>query len=140
MACQCIGFPPRVRTILFYFIIIYQFIYFDSHGTFASAGGDGTVSIWDHSAKKRLKQYPKYSLGVQDIVFSHDGSRLAIAVSYGWENGAEQAAKSVGTAQVFIREMGDEVKVWTMFSCNLLLKVMIDLIFIRVSKNPNLEI
>lgn len=123
MACQRIRFPPGVRIILFYFIFIfiYHFVYFNSHGTFASAGGDGTVSIWDHSAKKRLKQYPKYPLGVQDIVFSNDGSRLAIAVSYGWENGAEQAAKSVGTAQVFIREMGDEVKVWTMFSYNLLL-------------------
>lgn len=82
-----------------------------SHNTFASAGGDGTVSIWDHTAKKRLRQYPKYALGVQDVAFNLDGSRLAIGVSYGWENGPEQAAKSVGTAQVFIREMGDEVKV-----------------------------
>jgi len=80
------------------------------HNTFASAGGDGTVSIWDHTAKKRLRQYPKYALGVRDIAFNVDGSRLAVGVSYGWENGAEQAGKSVGTARIFVREVGDEVK------------------------------
>ncbi|KAF8517022.1 WD40 repeat-like protein, partial [Hysterangium stoloniferum] len=81
------------------------------HNTFASAGGDGTVSIWDHTAKKRLRQYPKYSLSVQDIAFNVDGSRLAVGVSYGWEQGPEQAAKNVGSSRVYVREVGDEVKV-----------------------------
>lgn len=27
------------------------------YNTFASAGSDGTVSIWDHKVKKRLRQY-----------------------------------------------------------------------------------
>ncbi|GJJ15256.1 hypothetical protein Clacol_009532 [Clathrus columnatus] len=80
------------------------------YNTFASAGGDGVVSIWDHTAKKRLRQYPKYASGVQDIAFNNDGSRLAIGVSYGWENGPEQAAKSVGTARVIVRTAGDELK------------------------------
>jgi hypothetical protein len=91
------------------------------HNTFASAGGDGTVSIWDHTAKKRLRQYPRYALGVRDIAFNVDGSRLAVGVSYGWENGAEQAGKSVGTARVFVREVGDEVKVSFAFLYSFLL-------------------
>lgn len=86
-----------------------------SHNTFASAGGDGTVSIWDHTAKKRLRQYPKYAISVQDIAFNVDGSRLAVGVSYGWENGAEQAAKSLGSTHIYVREVGDEVKVRTVF-------------------------
>ena len=86
-----------------------------SHNTFASAGGDGTVSIWDHTAKKRLRQYPKYPIGVQDIAFNIDGSRLAVGVGYGWENGAEQAAKSLGSTRIYIREVGDEVKVRVTF-------------------------
>ncbi|KIJ29057.1 hypothetical protein M422DRAFT_37087 [Sphaerobolus stellatus SS14] len=80
------------------------------HNTFASAGGDGTVSIWDHSAKKRLRQYPKYQMSVQDVAFNCDGSLLAIGVGYGWEQGAEKAGSSVGTARVYVRGLGDEVK------------------------------
>ena len=39
------------------------------------------MSIWDHTAKERLQQYPKYTLGVQDIVFNADGSQLAVGVT-----------------------------------------------------------
>ncbi|KAI6029080.1 hypothetical protein BKA83DRAFT_326860 [Pisolithus microcarpus] len=37
------------------------------HNTFASAGSDGTVSIWDHKLKKRLHQYPKYSPPIASV-------------------------------------------------------------------------
>ena len=69
------------------------------------------MSIWDHTAKKRLRQYPKYPLGVRDIAFNADGTRLAVGVSYGWERGEDGAGQNVGTARVFVREVGDEVKV-----------------------------
>ena len=32
------------------------------YGTFATAGSDGTVCIWDSVAKKRLAYFPKYGL------------------------------------------------------------------------------
>ena len=46
-----------------------------SHNTFASAGSDGTISIWDHKVKKRLRQYPKFDAPVASIAFNCDGTR-----------------------------------------------------------------
>ena len=34
----------------------------------------------DHTVKKQLRQYPKYVLGVQDLVFNVDGSGLMVGV------------------------------------------------------------
>ena len=53
---------------------------------FASAGSDATVSIWDHTDKKRLRQYPKFP-GVAAVGFNCDGSRIAVGVSSTWDEG-----------------------------------------------------
>ena len=45
------------------------------------AGGDGTVSIWDHTVNKRLWQYLKYTLGVQNIAFNVVRSQLEVGVT-----------------------------------------------------------
>ncbi|GJE85362.1 WD40 repeat-like protein [Phanerochaete sordida] len=79
------------------------------YNTFASAGSDGTVSIWDHKLKKRLRQYPKYHSAVPSIAFNCDGTKLAVGVSYTWDE-TEEGAKTAGTPSVFIRHVGDEVK------------------------------
>ncbi|KAI5984859.1 WD40 repeat-like protein [Pisolithus albus] len=79
------------------------------HNTFASAGSDGTVSIWDHKLKKRLRQYPKYSGPIAAVAFSCDGSRLAVGVSYTWDDG-EEGAKTAERPALWIRRTGDEVK------------------------------
>jgi cell cycle arrest protein BUB3 len=81
-----------------------------SYNTFASAGGDGTVSIWDHQLKKRLRQYSKYHSSIPSIAFNCDGTKLAVGVSYGWEAG-EEGAKTAERPSVYIRTLGDEVKV-----------------------------
>ena len=39
------------------------------------------MSIWDHTAKKQLRQYPKYALRVQNIAFNVDGSQLEVGVT-----------------------------------------------------------
>ena len=39
------------------------------------------MSIWDHTAKKWLWQYPKYTLRVQNIAFNVDGLRLKVGVT-----------------------------------------------------------
>ncbi|KAH9923407.1 WD40 repeat-like protein [Epithele typhae] len=77
--------------------------------TFASAGSDGTVSIWDHKSKKRLRQYPKYNAPVPSVAFNCDGTKLAVGVSYTWEEG-EEGAKTAGRPAVWIKTVGDEVK------------------------------
>ncbi|KAI0728531.1 WD40 repeat-like protein [Fomitopsis betulina] len=79
------------------------------YNTFASAGSDGTVSIWDHKLKKRLRQYPKYHSAVPSVAFNCDGTKLAVGVSYTWEEG-EEGAKTAERPSVYIRTTGDEVK------------------------------
>ncbi|GHJ84219.1 hypothetical protein NliqN6_0621 [Naganishia liquefaciens] len=64
--------------------------YHPIHNTFASGGSDGTVSIWDHNAKKRMKQYPAFATEVSCLAFSPDGEKLAIGVSYEHDNGVSQ--------------------------------------------------
>jgi cell cycle arrest protein BUB3 len=78
------------------------------HNTFASGGSDGIVCLWDHTAKKRLRQYPKYTSAISALAFSADGNKLAVGVSYMWDEG-ENTAKMTGPS-VFVRQVGDEVK------------------------------
>jgi len=79
------------------------------YNTFASAGSDGTVSIWDHKVKKRLRQYQKYKTAIPSIAFNCDGSKLAVGVSYTWDEG-EEGAKGAERPAVFVKNVGDEVK------------------------------
>jgi cell cycle arrest protein BUB3 len=82
------------------------------YNTFASAGSDGTLSLWDHSLKKRLRQYPKYNGGISTLDFNSDGSRLAIGVGDTWDDGVEPSAGTV-TPSILVRMAGDEAKVCT---------------------------
>ncbi|KAG9221543.1 hypothetical protein CCMSSC00406_0009366 [Pleurotus cornucopiae] len=80
------------------------------YNTFASAGSDGTVSIWDYKVKKRLRQYPKFDSPIPSIHFNSDGKRLAIGVSYTWDEG-DEGAKTAERPSVWIGKVGDETKV-----------------------------
>lgn len=57
------------------------------YGTFATGGCDGLVNIWDGGNKKRLCQLHPYPTSIASMAFSHDGSLLAIASSYTFEEG-----------------------------------------------------
>ena len=74
------------------------------------------MSIWDHKSKKRLRQYPKYHAPVPSIAFNSDGTKLAVGVSYTWEEG-EEGAKTAERPAVFIKNVGEEVKVIISFKC-----------------------
>ena len=75
------------------------------HGTFASGGGDGFVSLWDGVTKRRIRQYQRYSASVAALSFSTDGKWLAVAISPGFEDGREDLAEApIG---VFLRELGE---------------------------------
>ena len=80
------------------------------YNMFASAGSDSTVSIWDHKVKKRLCQYPKYSGPIPSVAFNCDGTRLAVGVSYTWDEG-EEGMKNAERPVVWVHRTGDEVKV-----------------------------
>ncbi|KAI9033172.1 mitotic checkpoint protein BUB3-like protein [Hyaloraphidium curvatum] len=61
--------------------------YHPIHGTFASGGGDGVVALWDGFNKKRLRQYPRYPSSIASLCFNADGTMLAVASSYTFEEG-----------------------------------------------------
>jgi hypothetical protein len=81
-----------------------------TYNTFASGGSDATVSIWDHKVKKRLRQYTRYNAPVAALAFSADGARLAVGASYTWDAG-EEGARTAERPSLFVRELGEEVKV-----------------------------
>ncbi|KAF9062874.1 WD40 repeat-like protein [Rhodocollybia butyracea] len=78
--------------------------------TFASAGSDGTVSVWDHKIKKRLRQYSKFNNPVSSIAFNCDGTKLAIATCYTWDEGEQGARTERERPQVWVKTVGAEVK------------------------------
>lgn len=62
----------------------------DRYGTFATGGCDGYVCVWDGDNRKRLSQYAKFPTSVSALAFSDDGSMLAIASSYTFEEGERE--------------------------------------------------
>lgn len=58
------------------------------YGTFASGGTDGLVNLWDPQNKKRLAQLePAFPTSISGLAFNKDGTKLAIASSYAYEQG-----------------------------------------------------
>lgn len=62
------------------------------YGSFVTGGGDGGTSVWDGVAKKRIFQYPLEETSVSSIAFSPDDARMAVAVSYTFEDGERDTA------------------------------------------------
>lgn len=54
------------------------------YGTFATAGGDGTIYFWDKDSKQKLKQFPSMNTSVPCTAFNRNGSIFAYALSYDW--------------------------------------------------------
>ena len=57
------------------------------HGTFSTAGSDGTFHFWDKDAKHRLKGYPEVGGPIVSTAFNRNGSIFAYAISYDWSQG-----------------------------------------------------
>jgi len=72
-------------------------------GTFATGGADGIVNVWDGQNKKRLFQYRRYPTSIAALAFSQDGTTLAIASSYTFEEGAKDHPEE----QIFIRSINE---------------------------------
>jgi cell cycle arrest protein BUB3 len=75
------------------------------YSTFATGGSDGFVYIWDGFNKKRLCQFHKYPASIASLAFSQDGSVLAIASSYQYEEGE---INTMPENSVFIRKVSDQ--------------------------------
>jgi len=57
------------------------------HGTFSTAGSDGTFNFWDKDAKQRLKNFGNVGGPISATAFGKSGKIFAYAVSYGWSKG-----------------------------------------------------
>jgi mRNA export factor len=57
------------------------------HGTFSTAGSDGTFHFWDKDAKHRLKGYPEVGGSITATGFNYTGNIFAYAISYDWSKG-----------------------------------------------------
>jgi len=57
------------------------------HGTFVTAGGDGSYNFWDKDSKQRLKAMAKNQEAISSGSFSRDGAIYAYALSYDWARG-----------------------------------------------------
>ncbi|KKA29639.1 hypothetical protein TD95_000676 [Thielaviopsis punctulata] len=76
------------------------------HGTFASAGGDGNVALWDAEAKRRMRQYPKFIDNVAAVAFSCDGKFMAVGVCPGFHDGQEDYSAE-GQTHIMIKELSE---------------------------------
>ena len=76
-------------------------------GTFATGGCDGSVQTWDGERKKRLHKFPSYATSVAALSFNSQGTNLAVAASYTWEQGEKDHPLDA----IFVRDVNDsEVK------------------------------
>lgn len=70
------------------------------------------VCVWDWTTKKRISLLRDFGAPVSSLAFSPTGELLAVAASYGWEQGAPETLASKPPADaIFVRTMAEaEVK------------------------------
>jgi cell cycle arrest protein BUB3 len=78
--------------------------YHPKYGTFATGGSDGYVNVWDGNSKKRLCQYHKYPTGISALAFNSEGTNLAIASSYSYDEGEKT---DVAPDEIYVRKVLD---------------------------------
>lgn len=69
----------------------------------ASAGGDGTVAVWDAVTKRRIRYFTGHAAAVVAIAWSASGSHIAVAASPGFEDGSEEVDPSL--VRVYIKHV-----------------------------------
>jgi mRNA export factor len=80
------------------------------HGTFSTAGSDGTFHFWDGVAKHRLKGYPTTGGTISATAFDRTGDIFAYAVSYDWSKGYSANTPQTPNKVMLHPVTGDECK------------------------------
>ncbi|KAL7520722.1 hypothetical protein ACHAWX_005430 [Stephanocyclus meneghinianus] len=76
-------------------------------GTFATGGADGTVVTWDGNSKKKISAIAKLPTSVACVAFNYDGTQIAMASSYTFEEGERDHPRD----EIFVRDvLESEVK------------------------------
>ena len=76
------------------------------HGTFSTAGSDGTWAIWDKDSKQRLKASDKAPNAICATAFNRNGNIFAYGVGYDWSKGYEHNQRD-GKNMVFLNATKD---------------------------------
>ena len=71
------------------------------HGTLATGGADGTVVTWDAANKKKLSVVAKCPTSISALAFNGDGTRIAIAISYTFEEGERDHPRE----EIYVRDV-----------------------------------
>ncbi|RKP26732.1 WD40-repeat-containing domain protein [Syncephalis pseudoplumigaleata] len=77
------------------------------HGTFSTAGSDGTFNFWDKDSKQRLKMFNNVGAPIPCTTFNRNGAIFAYAVSYDWSKG-HQRAPTTDKQQIFLHAVKEE--------------------------------
>ncbi|KAL2268762.1 hypothetical protein VTJ83DRAFT_3608 [Remersonia thermophila] len=80
------------------------------HGTFSTAGSDGTFHFWDKDAKHRLKGYPQVGGSITSTTFNKSGNIFAYAISYDWSKGYQGNTPNYPTKVMLHPVQPDECK------------------------------
>ena len=80
------------------------------HGTFSTAGSDGTFHFWDKDAKHRLKGYPEVGGTISSTAFNRTGDIFAYAISYDWSKGYSVNTPQLPNKVMLHPVQGDECK------------------------------
>ena len=70
-------------------------------GTFATGGADGTVVTWDGNSKKKISAIAKLPTSVACVAFNYDGTQIAMASSYTFEEGERDHPRD----EIFVRDV-----------------------------------
>ncbi|KAK5949036.1 RNA export factor gle2 [Knufia fluminis] len=84
--------------------------YHPEHGTFSTAGSDGTFHFWDGAAKHRLKGYPSTGAPITSTAFNRQGTIFAYAMGYDWSQGYQKNTPQNQTKVMLHGVSQEEVK------------------------------
>lgn len=95
--CWCIQsihwhFTPRKFYPTTFFFESFLIFGVSRYGTLASGGSDGMVNLWDGVHQHRIRQFPKYPEEISSVAFNCNGSELAVACSYTFDEGERPKA------------------------------------------------
>eukprot|EP01094_Clydonella_sp_ATCC50884_P018513 TRINITY_DN342_c0_g1_i1.p1 TRINITY_DN342_c0_g1~~TRINITY_DN342_c0_g1_i1.p1 ORF type:complete len:336 (-),score=95.56 TRINITY_DN342_c0_g1_i1:164-1171(-) len=82
-------------------------IHFNSFGTFATAGSDGTAHFWDKDSRQRLRAFKDCGQSISACRFSATSELFAYAVSYDWHKGASGYKTTEGN-RIFIHAVTEK--------------------------------
>ncbi|RKP30022.1 WD40 repeat-like protein [Metschnikowia bicuspidata] len=77
------------------------------HGTFSTAGSDGTFCFWDKDARQRLKNFPNVGSAITATAFNRNGTIFAYARGYDWAVGYQGNRPDIPT-DVKLHALKDE--------------------------------